>query len=115
MTAERWQRVKQIFFCALECSSLEERSRLVIRLCEGDPSLEAEVSSLLEWFWRSHEPVCPLFPRSILRAPLSFHARARLEQERVGELADIVEPRLGHSGLLLGALTLRDGDGRLPH
>lgn len=55
MTPDHWQRVKAIFFLAIDCPSLEERRQIVISLSAGDESLQDEVFSLLDWF-RPEEP-----------------------------------------------------------
>jgi hypothetical protein len=48
MTPERWQRLKEVFFRAIDCPPGDERQQLVSTLCEGDPDLESDLRSLLD-------------------------------------------------------------------
>jgi len=46
MTAERWRQIETLFAQAVECPT-EERQQFLDRVCEGDPSLQKELASLL--------------------------------------------------------------------
>jgi TolB-like protein/lipoprotein NlpI len=75
MTAERWERVRRLFFSALDCAP-EERPRLLDLACDGDASLRKDVESLLE----SHEEAgdfleSPVAPDQ-LKAALEAHEAA---------------------------------------
>ena len=58
MTPERWQQVKERFQVAMELRP-ELRTRYLDDACAGDPSLRAEIESLLE----SHDEADPLLER----------------------------------------------------
>jgi hypothetical protein len=47
MTAERWQRIKSVFFDALASEAVAADPELVRELCENDEELTFEVLSLL--------------------------------------------------------------------
>ena len=46
MTADRWQRINQLYYAALEVEE-KERTAFLEQHCSGDPELRREVESLL--------------------------------------------------------------------
>jgi len=74
MTAERWEKIKEIFDLAMACSALPERSRYLDQACSDDFDLRSEVDRLLAEFDRAEgfldEPIArpsrALAPGSLL-------------------------------------------------
>ena len=64
MTPEQWERVKSVFQSALERTS-EERHAFLGEACSGDPTVQAEVESLLN----SHERAGTFIQEPLLPAP----------------------------------------------
>ncbi len=57
----QWERIKELFDAALELKQAD-REQYLSRACEGDPSLRAEVDSLLSAYARSDELSQPAIP-----------------------------------------------------
>ncbi len=74
MTAERWERLKDLFEAALEREEAE-RAAFLERACAGDPQLHAEAAELL----RNHEQRSGKFWRDALRY-CDFWGRAEWEK-----------------------------------
>lgn len=62
-SAERWNRIRNIFDAALERAP-EERSSFICEQCGTDEALQADVQSLLA----AHESAGPLFARPAIHA-----------------------------------------------
>ena len=89
MTPERWSLLERIFASALECDPLARPSFLRER-CQGDPELQREVLSLLNW----HEAAT----QSMRTKVMAFAAAAPDPEldEFVGTDRFLIRRRLGH-------------------
>ena len=72
MSAERWERIREIFAIAAE-SEASERRAIVEKLCAGDSEIAVEVRHLLD----AHEAA-----GDFMRAPLSPRLRTHRARTR---------------------------------
>jgi len=101
MTAEQWQKVKDLFQSALERAP-EERHAFLVEACKGDERLVREVASLLKFDARAdafiETPATLVVPELFTPQPSKFVGR------RIGPYRIITE--IGQGGM--GAVCLAE-------
>ncbi|MFL5617256.1 MAG: protein kinase domain-containing protein [Gemmatimonadaceae bacterium] len=106
MTDARWQRVKALFAEAME-RPVHERNVYLDAVCAGDPTLRAEVASLLEASENSGSlpgaraavaAAARAFTAGVSAAPPSDSSLQRMLESALGQQYEIVRP-LGQGGM----------------
>jgi serine/threonine-protein kinase len=106
VTDDRWQRVKALFAEAMERPA-HERASWLDAACSGDPSLRAEVASLLDAgedsasFPRARAAVAAAARAVVAESSGASHGDATLQrmlESALGQQYEIVRP-LGHGGM----------------